>query len=358
MRIRPYRTVDNVIDGVVITFIDITERKAAEVELAERERRFRALVEASSQIVWTTNAEGEAEEDSPSWRAFTGQTFEQWKGFGALDAVHPDDRQRTAALWKKALAEKTPIHNEYRLRNASGDWRWTAARAVPLMVDGTVTGWVGMNLDITERKRAETQNELLLHELNHRVKNTLATVVAIAQQTIKTSPSPEDFRQTFLTRIVALSNTHNLVTRAGWRPVALKALVEMELAPFQIDKHQPRWSMAGEDILLEPGTALALGLALHELSTNAAKYGALSAPSGRIEVTWRIANASDGRRLHLTWNEAGGPRVIPPKRKGFGTRLIEDGLTHELEGIVHIDYDPAGVRCTIAIPLPPEEEPR
>ena len=135
---------------------DITERKRAQEALQEGEERFRALVDASAQIVWTTDAEGAVVEDSPSWRAFTGQTYEQWEGWGWLDAFHPEDRERVAALWRKAVEEKTPLNTEYRIHHVSGEWRWTAVRAVPLLApDGSIRGWVGMNTDITEAKRAE-----------------------------------------------------------------------------------------------------------------------------------------------------------------------------------------------------------
>lgn len=144
----------------------IKEKERARDVLQESEARFRALVDASAQIVWTTDATGAVVEDSPSWRAFTGQTYEQWKGWGWLDAFHPEDRERTKALWKHAIETRTPVNTEYRIHHVSGEWRWTAVRAVPLLgADGTVHGWVGMNNDITERKRAEQA----LHESEARL---------------------------------------------------------------------------------------------------------------------------------------------------------------------------------------------
>jgi PAS domain S-box-containing protein len=142
--------------GVVCYFRDISARVLARETIAESEERFRALVHASAQIVWTMNADGEAVEDSPSWRAFTGQSYEQWKGHGWLDVLHPEDRERVAAIWQKAVMDNTPVGTTYRIRHATGEWRWTAVRAVPLLnTDGSVHGWVGMNTDFTERKRAE-----------------------------------------------------------------------------------------------------------------------------------------------------------------------------------------------------------
>jgi two-component system CheB/CheR fusion protein len=350
MRIRPYRTVDNLIDGVVLTFVEMTDRVAYEMRLAEREQRFRALVDASAQIVWTTNAVGEIDEDSPSWREFTGQTFDQWKGSGWLNAIHPDDRERVSASWRKAVANRAPAHFEYRLHHVSGDWRWNAVRAMPLSSDGSVRGWVGMNFDITDQKQAEMQRELLLRELNHRVKNTLASVISIALQTFKGSLSPKAFKEAFLNRIIALSNTQDLLTRAEWRDVAVRDLLLTELAPYRNDQHS-RWSLEGPEVLLSPETALALGMGFHELATNAAKYGALSQPSGRVQVTWDTETTSGTRQLHLTWVETGGPPVASPTRKGFGSRLIREGLTHQLNATVRYDFDPVGVCCFITVPL-------
>src|SRR4029453_13070699 len=159
-------------------FVEMTDRIAYEVQLAEREQLFRALVDASAQIVWTTNAAGGVEEDSPSWRQFTGQTYDQWKGSGWQDAIHPDDRGRIDPAWRKPVAEVSPFNGKYRLHPVPRAWRWTGVRAVPLKADGSVKGWVGMNFDITERKEADAQRELLLRELNHRVKNTLAAVLS------------------------------------------------------------------------------------------------------------------------------------------------------------------------------------
>ncbi len=155
-RLLPYRTIAHSIEGVTLTFVDITERRLAEQEMRESAEQFRALVQISAQIVWTTDAAGQVVEDSPSWRAFTGQTFDEWKGNGWLDAVHPDDQAHAAEQWQQAVASGTPVKTVFRLHHVSGEWRWTNVRAVPLRDrDGAIRGWVGMNADITEQKQAE-----------------------------------------------------------------------------------------------------------------------------------------------------------------------------------------------------------
>src|SRR6185295_5749591 len=158
--------------------------------------------------------------------------------------------------------------------------------------------------------------------------NTLATVQSIASQTLNNSPSLESFRAAFMARLMALSGTHNLLSIGDWHGALLRDVVLAELSPYQTD--EARWTVEGADVLLEPSTALAFGMALHELTTNAAKYGALSVPAGRIQTAWQLRNTIDGRRLNFTWLETGGPAVKKIRRDGFGTRLITQGLALQL----------------------------
>ena len=207
--------------------------------------------------------------------------------------------------------------------------------------------------EIAARKAGEAQRELLLGELNHRVKNTLATVQSIAAQTLREGKSLSETRGDFEARLMALSHTHDLLTRTQWQGAELREIVGLELAPFQ-GQGAGRLHVAGADVLLEPATAVAVAMALHELATNAAKYGALSVPEGCVQVRWRTLAAVDEEsspRLHLEWIESDGPRVSPPTRRGFGTRLITTGLKRQLAGEVDLAFDPDGVRCRIDIPL-------
>ena len=204
--------------------------------------------------------------------------------------------------------------------------------------------------EIAARKAGEAQRELLLGELNHRVKNTLATVQSIAAQTLREGKPLSETRADFEARVLALSQTHNLLTRSHWQGADLKEIVDLELAPFR-GQGAGRLHVAGEPAVLEPATALAVAMALHELATNAAKYGALSVPEGCVQVRWRIHQQADDDRLHLDWIESDGPRVTPPTRRGFGTRLITTGLKRQLKGEVDLRFDADGVRCRIDIPL-------
>ncbi|WP_425999629.1 sensor histidine kinase [Caulobacter sp. DWR1-3-2b1] len=207
--------------------------------------------------------------------------------------------------------------------------------------DGQVSGIFVEGSDITERVLAQDRQRLLMDELNHRVKNTLATVQAIAQQTLRGSATPERFVEAFESRLLALSKTHNALTDSQWRGAGLSQILRQELSPYGAE----RVTLSGTDVKLSARVALALGMVFHELATNAAKYGALSA-GGHLRVSWFM----EVDTLSLEWRETGGPTPSPPTRRGFGSRLIERSLTGELQGSVMIDYDPAGLICSFTVP--------
>jgi two-component sensor histidine kinase len=189
--------------------------------------------------------------------------------------------------------------------------------------------------------------ELLIDELNHRVRNTLAIVNAIATQTLKHTPSIQDFRVAFAGRIMALAKTHTLLATTKWRASALRELIVQQLEPYAKDRANAL-SITGPTLLVNPKQALTLSLVMHELAANAAKYGALSLPSGRIEIGWEVG---PGRSLILTWREIGGPPVAAPTRRGFGSQLIEFNIAHEFGGEATLDFRPEGVQCALTIPL-------
>ena len=209
--------------------------------------------------------------------------------------------------------------------------------------DGEISGIFVEGADITDQVRTQERQRLLVDELNHRVKNTLATVQAIAHQTLRGAASPQHFAEAFESRLMALSKTHNALTNSHWTGAGLRQILSQELSPYGPE----RVAMRGPDIQLPARVALALGMVFHELATNAAKYGALS-QAGRLKVAWTI---EDSANLALEWRETGGPSPKPPSRKGFGSRLIERSISGELQGRVSIDYDPAGLICRFTTPL-------
>lgn len=213
--------------------------------------------------------------------------------------------------------------------------------------NGSAWGVFVEGSDVTDRVRAEAQQRLLLDELNHRVKNSLATVQSIAAQTLRNTPDPAAFRETFEARLLALSATHDLLTASSWRGADLSDVLAVELRPHGGE----RYVFEGPAVSLTANEALTLGLLFHELATNAAKYGALAAEGGQVRVAWTVERTESSPRLVLTWIEEGGPPVKVPQRRGFGSRLIERSLQGEIGGQAVLDFRPGGLVCEIRMPL-------
>lgn len=222
-----------------------------------------------------------------------------------------------------------------------------ACSNAPVMLNGTMVGAVLIAVDITERKRAEERQRLLMHELNHRVKNTLATVQALIMQTLRNSSSSSEAAAAIDARLMALSRAHDVLTREQWESASLHEIVAQAIEPFTAS----RFRCDGPEIRLPPSKALGIAMALQELATNATKYGALSNAAGEVRLSWRSEDGTDGAGLHISWEEKGGPPVVPPAKRGFGTRLIERSLAQEFEGRATIAFEPAGIVCSMNMPL-------
>jgi two-component sensor histidine kinase len=203
--------------------------------------------------------------------------------------------------------------------------------------------------EIDQRRRSEERQQMLVHELNHRVKNMLATVQSIARQSL--GRSNHGVAVDFEERLMALAWAYEIITREQWSGASLRELIQRTLAPH-LDRAGSRLTLEGPDLWLSPNRALTIALAMHELATNAVKYGALSDEAGRVAVRWRVLEEAGGRQLCLDWTESGGPPVTPPARRGFGSRLVERSLAHDLQGQVTLSFEPEGVRCRVIAPLP------
>lgn len=248
---------------------------------------------------------------------------------------------------RMVLRKLSIVEKEVRLRDKRMTFlmRIRPYRTVDNVTDGVVVTFV----DTSELRRHSDQRNVMIQELNHRVKNSLATVQSIAAQTFRYTETPDAFQQTFEARLMALAKTHDLLTKGDWETASLRELLIAELEPFG-GTESSRFTLNGQDVQLTSAMALALGLVFHELATNAIKYGALSVPSGSVEIAWEIDTGQHRLRWH--WTETCGPPVKMPSRRGMGSRVIEKGLMHEFGGEARIVFDPSGVQCSIDMPLP------
>ena len=319
------------------------ERAQAEQSLRESEDHYRHTVELNPQVTWTALPDGQLNRVAGRWQDWTGLSGlgDSWS-----EAIHTEDRDYSFEAWASSVASGEPYDVEHRVRRRDGTYRWARSRAFPRRdPDGRILLWYGSTEDIDERKTAEEHQRLLINELNHRVKNNLATVQAIALQTLKGDISLAEARGRFEARLMALSRAHNLLTDQNWGGASLDRVVGD--ATEHLAAEPGRFEVSGDPLWLAPRAALALALALHELGTNAAKYGALSAEGGEVTIAWRT---EDGRLL-LDWKEKGGPTVVEPAQRGFGSRLIERGLQADLGGSATLAFEPDGLRCSIRASL-------
>jgi PAS domain S-box-containing protein len=366
----PGRTMDvrvfPVIDGVGIVLRDITRRVTVERALAENEEHLRRALQGADMGHWSWDARTERMFLSDRTLALYNLGPEH-QGIKRSElrrlVVHPDDAAGNQKAAEEAHASRGQYVAEFRVRRGDG-WRWMRNIGGPHIVDGEIVGMHGIVQDIHERKlanerlrgeieereRAQQRQLLLIHELNHRVKNLLAMVQAIVTQTLSSTDAPETARRALDQRLQALAHAHDVLTRESWHGADLADIVEGTVAALEASPGQ-RVRTSGPHVRLEPKAAVTLALVLHELATNAVKYGALSVDDGWVTLEWTTARAKGGLRLTLTWAEHGGPAVEPPQRKGFGARLIARSLAAE-QGSAELIYAPEGVRCHMTLIIP------
>lgn len=347
-----YRSFLNLVANNVSIAIRNARREEFEIALAKSEAEFRTLADNIHQFAWMTDASGWIYWYNKRWYDYTGTTLEQMQGWGWSDVHHPDHLDRVVEKVSQCFETGEPWEDTFPLRAKDGTYRWFLSRALPIRNDqGQVVRWLGTNTDITERLLAEEHRKLLIDELNHRVKNTLVTVQSIVAQVLRSAAAEEETRDAIDSRLVALSCSHDLLTRENWESAGLRDVVFEALAPFRTNRNEKnrettkRFDIRGPALRLPPKTALALGMAFHELLTNAVKYGALSNENGTISIAWTVREGV----LRLRWTEKDGPPVAAPIRKGFGSRLIERGLARDLDGTVSLRFDPTGVVCEIEL---------
>lgn len=352
MRIRPYRTLEDRIEGVVVSFVDISSLRGAERREQESEIRYRLLFDSIDQgfcvIKILMDQDGKANDYRflSVNRAFADQTGIADAAGRTMREIAPDHEDLWFENYARVVATQTPEHFE---GPAAALGRYFEVYAFPF--GDPAENEVGVLFqDISDRRRAESEREMLTLELSHRVKNTLAVVQGLASQTGRNMATVDEFRASFIGRLHALAKAHDLLLAAQWSSADMRKLIETALDAYDT-AGGGAVAISGPPVKLSPKQGLGLSLILHELSTNAAKYGALSTPGGHLVVGWAQEIVDGAHNIVLRWEEHGGPPVAPPRSQGFGTRLIERASRSELAGTAELVFAPEGCRMTLRFPL-------
>ena len=341
--------------------VDVTAQRRVEAALREAEEKLAATFESAVAGIAEVDAEGRFLRVNEAFCRLSGYTRDEIARQSFFDFTHPADVASERERWRALVAgevERFTIEKRYVRSDGRIVWIRDHSRIicdeqgtpVVCVVPSPAGYGVKMLLDITERKAADARQKLLLDELNHRVKNTLATVQSLAAQTARGCGSVEEFRARFEPRLLALSAAHDRLTRNQWEGASLRAIADEELAAHAAPGRSLR--AEGPDVHLPPRASLSLSLALHELATNAAKHGALSVPGGKVALGWRTEGCPYPTAIALEWREQDGPATREPDREGFGSRLLRV-TAHELGGRMELDYAPEGLTWRLAFPLAP-----
>lgn len=336
--------------GIFIQASDVTEAATAMAALRESEQRFEAIVNSIDQMIWSTRPDGYHDYFNQRWYEYTGVPEGETDGADWETVFHPEDRAEAWARWQESLATGKPYHVEYRLRHRSGTYRWVIGRAQCVRDDnGEIIRWYGTCTDIHDLKVAEETRQLLLRELNHRVKNLFAITAGMINMTARSSDTVGAMAHSLHGRLQALAKAHHLIQPAisagmpGTEYVGFHTLLEEILSPHLADR-QRQVSLAGPELQLGPNASTSFALIFHELATNAAKYGPFGDPDGRLDVSWQM----DGGSLNLEWREkVPHSQITAPKQEGFGSKLARTSATHQLGGNIDFEWQPDGVNIAL-----------
>lgn len=335
--------------GVIAIVVETTESVLAQTHVRESERRFRALTVATTDIVYRMSADWK-EMKQLEGRSILANTDAPTVGWQHGYLIAEDVPTIQAAI-DEAISRKGLYQLEHRVRLADGSSGWVLSRAVPVLDDsGNIVEWFGAATDISDRRQKQAHLELVVHELDHRVKNNLSMVQAFAFKTFRNTIDIETALVSFTSRLVSLGRANDLLTGEAWTSASVKEAIEQATEP-----HRPptgRWRFEGDDLRVSAKTALALSMAFHELGTNSVRHGAWSNDVGTVSLHCLLLSEEDGRQIYqIEWTEAGGPSVAVPKRKGFGSVLITRGLELETGGTVATSYDVGGFRFVAMLPV-------
>jgi PAS domain S-box-containing protein len=353
VRVEPLFGPNRAIEGITSAAVDLTrirslegEQRRLTGELAAILQRYQIALRGSNVTVFTQDRDLTYTSIS---NPMFGLDVEQVLGRTDDEVLPEESRASIVALKRSILETGQPEDSEVSVREEAS-LRWYDFHIEPLRgVTGETIGIVCAAVDITGRKESEAQLRLLMRELTHRSKNLLAVIQAMARQTGGEAPSIEAFLDQFGLRLQALATSHDLLIQEGWHGASLYDLVKSQMG-HHLDAKSAQVTMEGPAILLRPEAAQNLGLALHELATNAAKYGALSVATGKVSITWRSVSSGESEAVEIIWLESGGPQVVEPTRSGFGLLVIKRNLARALEATVDLTFAPEGVRCRVLMP--------
>jgi two-component sensor histidine kinase/PAS domain-containing protein len=340
-------------EATLVRLTDLSIHRRAE-QIAAAERFARSVLEQATEAVVVLSPDGHI--THASWRAEqppVGRSFSAAFPLEARSSEEVGTLARFSAESLDTMLATRPFHGiEVKLRGERNAKSAFLLSAGPLVDETKVNvGSIVTLTDMTERKRAEEQQTMMVAELNHRVKNIFAIVQSVAAQTLRSSTSLENFSDAFTGRIKALAIAHDVLTQTRWIGIGLSELLAAVLAPYR-SGDETRVSISGPAVLLPANAVVPMSMVLHELTTNAAKYGALSTTRGKIDITWQLSGGATPS-VDLVWQERDGPPVKAPESPGFGTRLIEHVIGYDLDGKTKFDFEPAGVRCTIGFAVVP-----
>jgi two-component system CheB/CheR fusion protein len=349
LRILPYRTMTDTIEGIVLTFNEITKVNQLRSELLVSHSRYEAAVKASGHLLFDWEPESGKALFAGAIEAITGYIEAELEGGidRFLEIVHPDDRNSIRKFVRSAPSTGEFVETSFRIVRKGGEIRACEARGTFLEVGrGRPPRLIGFIRDIETRVQLEASQRRLMHELQHRVKNTLSTVQSLVRRSAQTKVDKAEFEQAITARISALSRTHNLLSESRWQSASLRQIVRDEINPY-LEDGQSDTVVDGPDVLLTPRQALAFCLAVHELATNAAKYGAMSHAGGRVEARWKNVGSNGTETLLFEWIETGGPKVKAKPGRGFGRTLLERAVASDLDGEISLEFREGGVHCRI-----------
>jgi PAS domain S-box-containing protein len=326
-------------------------RRALAAEVLSRDEKRHALaLDAANVASWLWDiSTGTVSGNETFYRMLGIKPAKPMSARKFFTAVHPADRKATIGRLRNALSTGNEYDGLFRAAK-SGRWLLGRGRVHEWDENGRPTVFLGINVDVTDGQLASERTRLLLRELNHRVKNTLAMLQSLARQTLRQTSDPVEFMDAFAGRLQSLSEAHGLLSDHEWGVIHLKMLLQKQIMPYAMD-YEGQVEIHKDEVELGPDQAVGLGLVLHELATNARKYGALSVRTGKVVITARVVNDEGQRVLNMTWHEVGGPPVKSENRRGFGSVLIERSLDKILGSSVHVEYLPKGVTAVIRMPL-------